>query len=94
MPTEQELFSKLSTMIETKINKRNKEAINLPRNAALIDYFDKEIDTLQEIENYIYSVLSIYNSKLLREKKKSFELGRKAGIMEAKTGRSHTQYFI
>ena len=89
-----ELFQKFSQLIESKINKRNKEAINLPKNEALIKYFDNEIDILESMERYIGDLLIHHSQDKAKVKKEWFCKGIEAGKMEYKTGRPHPEYLF
>jgi uncharacterized protein YeeX (DUF496 family) len=88
------IFQKFEELIEDKINKRNKIAIDLPKNENLVNFLDKEIDTLQELENYIYNIIKKNETDIIAAKKQSFANGVKSGILEATTGRAHPEFLM
>jgi hypothetical protein len=89
-----ELFQKFSQLIENKINKRNKEAINLPKNENLIKYFDNELDILESMERYVADLIYKNSQEKAKVKINWFCKGIEAGIMECKTGRPHPEYLF
>ena len=89
-----ELFQKFSQLIENKINKRNKEAIILPKNENLIKYFDNELDILEAMERYVADLLLKHSQDKANIKKEWFCKGIEAGKMEYKTGRPHPEYLF
>jgi len=90
----QEIALLLSEMIETKINKRNKEAIHLPKNEGLINYFDAEIDKLEKIEKFMAEISMTHARLLVVETRAAFARGVKSGKLEMETGRPHPEYLF
>lgn len=89
-----QLIIDLSAMIEWKINNRNQLAKQRPRPDGIIAIIDREIDILEKIESYLPALENSFARKLIEGNRKSFEEGRKAGILECRTGRNHSQYFL
>lgn len=84
----------LSNMIETKINRRNKEAQKTPRNDSLVAFMDNELNQLELIEKCFISLTQTHARLLIKASRESFERGRQSGLMEAKTGRKHPEYLF
>jgi hypothetical protein len=88
------ILSRLSKLIEYKINNRNKQALCLPKNEKLVSMLDSEIDVLEGVEIYICQRILESGKFLSAEKHKSFNRGIQSGLMQAKTGRHHPEHFF
>lgn len=83
----------LSSMVEYKINQRNKLAQQRPRPDGIIQIIDREIDIHEKCIAYFHAVQEHHAKLLIQQRNKSFSAGRQAGIMYERTGRNHDQYF-
>ncbi|MEI6376915.1 MAG: hypothetical protein WCO97_06945 [bacterium] len=82
-----QLLIDLEKLIERKIVARNKAMKTGADKEALIKWYDAELDLLEKLEQYYTLQHQTFSKILLRERMKSYENGKKAGIIQERTGR-------
>jgi len=83
-----QLLIDLEKLIERKILARNKAIKTGADKESLIKWYDTELDLLEKVEQFYTLQQQTFSKILLRERMKSYENGKKAGIIQERTGRT------